>query len=344
MRLLLKDLKSGRIKLLPENADDLWYLYNIVEKGDKASALTQRRDTRKDDRIREKRGEKHTTYLTIAVEDVNWHAFSDMLRIRGIIVEGEDARSYHTLNIREGVELTIQKEAWEDAHLQLINEAVKRSKEPLITFVSIDDEAATIAIMRQYGVQRVAHIPSHKSGKMYEAKEKTEEFFGEVLSHIKEIHHEGVLVVLGPGFFKEDFLAYGKERAPELFSGAHLFTTAHADMQGIHEALKTGAADAILSETRVQQETAAVESLLKEIRAEGLYAYGRDEVIRALNGGAVDTLLITDEMVRSADWREILSLARENRARAMIVSTHHDAGKHLRSLGGFGALLRFRVE
>ncbi|MFQ6013293.1 MAG: hypothetical protein ACE5LS_06585, partial [Thermoplasmata archaeon] len=34
MRVLRKDLKLGSIKLLPQNLDDLWHLFNLVEEGD----------------------------------------------------------------------------------------------------------------------------------------------------------------------------------------------------------------------------------------------------------------------------------------------------------------------
>jgi len=32
MRLVFKDLKKGIVKLIPENMDDLWHLYHIIDK------------------------------------------------------------------------------------------------------------------------------------------------------------------------------------------------------------------------------------------------------------------------------------------------------------------------
>ena len=34
MRLIYKNMKDGIIKVLPENMDDLWHLYHIIDKGD----------------------------------------------------------------------------------------------------------------------------------------------------------------------------------------------------------------------------------------------------------------------------------------------------------------------
>jgi len=32
MKVIFKDLKHGEIKLIPENLDDIWHLYNIIKK------------------------------------------------------------------------------------------------------------------------------------------------------------------------------------------------------------------------------------------------------------------------------------------------------------------------
>ena len=34
MRIIFKDPKQGEIKLVAENLDDIWHLYNIIEEGD----------------------------------------------------------------------------------------------------------------------------------------------------------------------------------------------------------------------------------------------------------------------------------------------------------------------
>ena len=31
MKVIFKDLKHGEIKLMPENMDDIWHLYNLVD-------------------------------------------------------------------------------------------------------------------------------------------------------------------------------------------------------------------------------------------------------------------------------------------------------------------------
>ena len=46
---------------------------------------------------------------------------------------------------------------------------------------------------------------------MYESKETSQEYFGEILSVIKPVKtEEAPLVVIGPGFTREHFVKYGK--------------------------------------------------------------------------------------------------------------------------------------
>ncbi|RLI35051.1 mRNA surveillance protein Pelota, partial [Candidatus Bathyarchaeota archaeon] len=42
MKILASDLKHGEVKLVVENLDDLWHLYNIIGEGDLVYAKTSR--------------------------------------------------------------------------------------------------------------------------------------------------------------------------------------------------------------------------------------------------------------------------------------------------------------
>ena len=60
MKIIFKDPKQGEIKLVAENLDDIWHLYNIIEEGDLIRAVMFRTDEQKDDKIRSKKAEKKT--------------------------------------------------------------------------------------------------------------------------------------------------------------------------------------------------------------------------------------------------------------------------------------------
>ena len=347
MKVVHKDLRHGEIKLVPENLDDIWHLYNIIDEGDLVRAITFRTDEQKDDKIRSKKTEKKRMKLGIRVKEVKFHEFSDRLRVLGIIEEGpQNLGSHHTFNIEvDQIEpISIVKEEWKDHQLKRIDEAVKLSYQPIVIFVSLDEDSATIAVLRQSGVQWIADIDSRRSGKMYESEDKTSEYYGEIISVIKNYKdRESPLVVVGPGFTKEHFIEYGKNKDKILFEKCYSHGTSTADMNGVQEAIKTGAIEKITKENRVVFETKLIEKLFEEIKKDGLATYGEKEVIRAVNSGAVERLLISDFMVRTIKGEELLKLAKKTNSEFTIINSMNDAGKKLEGLGGIAALLRFKI-
>lgn len=346
MKVIFKDLKHGEIKLMPENLDDIWHLYNLVEEGDLVRGLTFRTDDQKDDKKRSKKAEKKRMKVGIRVSEVKFHEFTDRLRIHGKIEEGpQDLGSYHTLNINSDKmdKLSIIKEQWKDHQLQRIDDAVKLSKQAILTFVSLDDDSATIAVLRQSGVQWITDIDSKRSGKMYESKDTANEYFGEIISVVKTNKtKDSTLVVVGPGFTKEHFVKYGKEKEPQLFEKYIIHGTGCSEMNGVQEAIKTGIIEQITKENRVVYETSLVEKLFDEIKKDGLATYGEKEVKNALLNGAVERLLIIDYLVRQEKGEELLRLAKQNSSEFTIINTMHEAGKKIEGIGGVGALLRFK--
>jgi len=347
MKVLFKDLKHGEIKLVPENLDDIWHLHNIIDKGDLVRAVTFRTDEQKEDKIRSKKAEKKRMKLGIRVDEVKFHEFSDRLRIHGTIEEGpQELGSYHTLNIEaENMDkLSIVKEQWKDYQLMRIDEAVKQRDHLILTFASIDDDKATIAVLRQSGIQWIADIDSQRSGKMYESKDTEHEYFGEIISILRtKIEKYKVLVIVGPGFTRDHFIKYGKEKEPQLFEKCFVHGTGYSGMNGIYEAIKTGIIEQITKENRVVLETSFVEKLFEEIKKDGLATYGEQEVRNALINGAVERLLIIDVLIRKKVGEELLNLAKENRSEFTIINTMHEAGKKMEGMGGIGALLRFKI-
>jgi protein pelota len=192
-------------------------------------------------------------------------------------------------------------------------------------------------------VQLVAEIDAHRSGKMYESKETTPEYFGEIFSVIKTVKKpDSPLVVIGPGFTREHLMKEGKEKEPQFFKDCITHATANAGMNGVHEALKVGIVEQITKENRVSKETQAIEKVFEQIKKDGLVTYGVKEVEDALSRGAAEHLLISDVLVRTNNGEHLLDLARKTHCNFMIINTMHEAGKKFEGLGGVAALLRFR--
>lgn len=344
MRILHQDRFKGEIKLQIEIADDLWHLYNIVRPGDLVFAATYRRDEAKSDKLRAERTEKKRMTLGIRVEKMEFHEFDNRLRILGVIEDGpQDVGSYHTLAMEEGEWISIIKKQWTDTDLDRVKRSVDDAKKPTIIFVSLEQDEAVVAVLRQYGIKRLAEINGPTGGKMYEQKESGD-FYGDIIAKVKQAAVEPVpIVILGPGFAKENLQAEGRRREPELFKRSFVFHTGQAGMTGIHELMKRGLGAEVLKDSRVAEEVNLVEKILEEIGKDGLVTYGPSHVRRAANAGAVELLLVIDTKVREADMEPVMRSVEMSRGRVVVVSEHHEGGKKLESLGGMAALLRYKI-
>ena len=344
MKVLFRDDKKGNIKLLIQTMDDLWHLYNLIEEGDLVVATTFRRDEELTDKLRPERMDKKRVRLGIRVQKVEFHDFTDRLRIRGIIETGsEEVGSYHTFNITLRDDISIVKD-WKDSQLRRIEEAVASTMQPLITFVSMDDESALLAQMHQYAIREIATIRGPGSGKQFKSAATKEDYFSEILSMIKFLEQTGIIIVVGPGFTRKDFVDYGKRKSAETFEKCYTIVAGSAGMAGIQEALKRGMGEQALLDNKVASETRLVEEVLSEISKEGAYAYGEEEVSRAIDMGAIETLLVTEDSIRDERREALMKRAESAKGKVVIVSSRHEAGKKLRSLGGLAALLRYKIQ
>src|SRR2546427_1814801 len=73
-------------------------------------------------------------------------------------------------------------------------------------------------------------------------------------------------------------------------------------------------------------------------------AYGPAEVAEAIEAGAVETLLVSDAVVRNPGIEDLMRSAESARGAVVLVSRHHEAGQKLEALGGIAALLRVPIK
>jgi protein pelota len=346
MRVLKKELRfnEGEISLVAESLDDLWHLKYIIEPGDIIYAFTKRRIEGATDKLRPEKADKKTVRLGIKVEKVEFHRFANRLRIHGIITDGMDTGAYHTLNIEEGTNLSIVKQ-WKNDQFERIKEAEIASKRPRVIIATIEEGEACIGVVRQFGIEESSCL-RQSLGKG--EGNRRNEFFGELASQLKWASEKVEAVILaGPGFTKEDFLEFLKARDVELAKKIVLEDTSSIGVSGFQEVLRRGAVDRIMQESRIGRESNLIEELMKEISIDGKAAYGMADVKNAQGFGAIETLLITDELLRTSresnSIDNFLKEVEQSQGKIVVFSTEFEPGKKLESLGGIAALLRFKV-
>ena len=343
MRILEKDMNSGNVRILLEADEDVWHLFNILTVGDLVTASTTRREEKQADKLRAERTEKKRMTLGIRAEKIEFSEDDIRLRILGTIETGpQDIGQHHTLIFEIGDNLLITKSKWKDSQLDRIDRAVRDSRKPKILFVSLDQDDATIAVLRQFGLKEVVNIRSMRSGKQYEEKSKEDNYHAEIISKMEPLISENMpIVLLGPGFEKESLAEDIKNKG---YKGVHIHHTGQSGMAGVNELIKTGMGASILKESSVGVEMEAVEKLMAEIGRDGPATYGTNEIGSAADAGAVDTLLILDSKLREEDLDALIRTVEAQQGKVLVVSGQHDAGKELYALGGIGALLRYKHQ
>ena len=353
MRLLDQNPQNGSMRVQIETEDDIWHLFNVLESNDIITASTTRRDDKVADKLRAERAEKKRMTLSVKAEKIEFSDSDLRLKVLGVITEGpQDIGQYHTLMFEVGETLTITKEKWRDTQIERLRKAVFESKRPMVVFVSLDQDDATVAVLRQFGLKEIASMRSMRSGKQYNEKEAPKipgrnipSYHEEIISKLAAITESNMpLALLGPGFEKELLADSGKKVMPEIFSKAHIHHTGQSGMPGINELMKKGMGADILRESRVAAEMEAVERLMEEIGKDGAATYGPDHVAKAAAAGSVELLLILDSLVREKDHDAVVKDTESQKGNVIIVSERHDAGRQLEALGGIAAILRYKTS
>lgn len=345
MNVLDQDRTEGRIRLRVDTMDDLWHLYQLVQVGDRVTKSTRRSPSTADDKIRPEKRSKERMTLTLEVDGVEFHEFADRLRIGGEIVDGpQDLGQHHTFNVESGEELTIHK-TWRPHQLERLREAVEATETPELLVVAVEHGEACIAEVRRYGAREVTTLTAGGLGKGGDEPADPAGFWDRVIDAVERLGGDDhPVLVVGPGFAKEDLIDHARQERPGVVDDWHVDSTSQGGWPGIQEALNRGHVEKVSEEARVAQEAAAVEAFLTALGRDEPVTYGLDEVTQALEMGAVERLLVTDELVRSREVDDLLDEAEATSADYMTVSTHHDAGEKLASLGGVAATLRYRIS
>ncbi len=356
MKIVQKNLQQGFIKVVADTPDDLWHLYNVIYKGDEVYAMTSRAIKTDTPTSRPKSAERVSAFMGVKVESVSWDKFLGKLRVHGLIIHAPDiipTGAHHTLAISLNQQMTIVKKNWPKHLIDRLTRASETEKPMLI--ISIDDEGFAIAETKQYGYETRVEHRIRLPGKQDADKrvEATKGYFRLALDTLHKLWstNHNPIVVIGAGYVKNDFVSYLQEESKEVSKAVvDIKSVNNGGTAGIDEALRSGVLLKAVHDLRVVEETDTMEELMKRLGKEtGDATYGLSEVENAANMGAIEKLIVADTMLRDAGEEQRLKLealmrdVERRQAAVSVVSTEHEAGFKLLSLGGIAALLRFRI-
>jgi len=366
---ILSRKKQGSIeyyKLLVETKDDLWYLSHIISEGDKVKGITTRKIKL------EKETEKKTMIIEIQVERVEFSDTADSLRILGIVIEEKEdvaKGSHHTITLEEGSTFSIEKSEWMKFQRKKFEEALEEKGKPLL-IVLMDRDEAIFAKTKQQGYEILTKIKGEVAKKHLDQKQIKKVNFYQELAKLIEDYDKRInprkIIIASPAFFSE-YVAneiINKEISQKILR----LTCSSVTESAIEEILKRDEVIKAVKKERITEETLLVDKLLNEIskgakilkkgtageniipNEGGKSEYGFEQVKKAVEFGAVETLLISEKLLKQMKEKEEyekldkLMLEADNiGADVVFISADHEAGRKLIGLGGIAAILRYKI-
>jgi protein pelota len=346
VRLLHHDRTSGLYRLRLETPSDLWRVARLVHVGDLVGASTTRRDPEAPEDVAGAERSRRRVFLTVRVEQVEFHEFSRHVRLTGPIVEGPfDIGRHHTLDLTEGDEVTLLKPTLSGGERALLDEGFAGKDEPTILVAAVDWGDSSLVRLRGRAIEPVADLRRTISGKQYaggQAEKDRRTYVDEILEVLRR---EGLtataIVIAGPGFLKEEISRRLTEDEPTIAKKSRVIPTSESGRVGIDELLRSGKASEALRGSVAAEESEYVERLVRALSGGLRAAVGPREVAAAIEAGAVETLLVADTLLTDPEVIPSLDLARSGRTKVLVVRSDGEAGKRLAGLGRIAAILRY---
>ncbi|KAI4682586.1 hypothetical protein J4E81_009661 [Alternaria sp. BMP 2799] len=373
---------AGFVTLLPEEPEDMWHAYNLIQEHDSLRAKAVRRVSKTSD-AGSTSSQRIALDLTLTVTSTDFDIGSDQLHVSGRVAsQNEHVKlgSHHTLDLELNRKFTIEKaDGWDSVALEQLKEACDASKRAHTWAVVMGEGTANICMITEHQTllrQKIeVPIPRKRKGGLDNHDKGMDKFFSTTLSTLlRQLDLPNAsntpdekttpLLLASPGFVAASFLKFMKEEATRttnkallrLTKGAVVAHSSSAHMHSLKEVLASPTITSRLADTKFAKEARYMDkfqTLMKQ--DDGRAWYGPREVERAVAKGAVGrgggVLLISNALFRAQDvkerrrWVKLVDQVRDvEGGEVRVLSSLHESGKRLEGLGNVAAILTYPLE
>ncbi|XP_046366313.1 protein pelota-like [Haliotis rufescens] len=368
MKLLHRDIEKngeGSVTLMPEEAEDMWHAYNLVQVSDSLRSTTIRK-VQNESATGSVSVNKVRTTLTIQVEGIDFDTQACVLRVKGRnICENQYVRmgAYHTLDLEQNRQFTIGKHEWDSVSMERIENACDPTQHADLAAVVMQEGLAHVCLvtssMTLVRAKIEVNIPRKRKGMCDQHTKGLNRFYDQIVQAIlRHINFDIVKCVLiaSPGFVKDQFHEYMTTTAVKndyklLIDNKSKFVLVHSSSgfkHSLKEVLSDPTVTSKLADTKAAGEVRALEDFYQMLQTDPNRAYyGVKHVEKAADLQAVEILLVSDELFRSNDIQQrkryvnLVDKVRDNGGDVRIFSSLHVSGEQLGQLSGVCAILRF---
>lgn len=366
------DKDNSIITLIPQNKDDLFTIYQIIDKEDEV-IFKKLFTTKRDEIIRK----TITDYVAVRLRILS-HEFDikeEYLRYKGITVtDGTNISSanvplgkFLSFNITYEHQFTIFKHHFNKYARKLLKEAIDSEMKSDTAAVVLQEGISHICLLTTSSTilkQKIeVSIPKKKDkADISKLDEKNEAFYRRTYDAVvKNFNFDElrVIILCSPGFYAktlmEKILKYAeKDQNNSVLQNQEMFVIGHCStgyIQGINEVLRDPEYSKILQNTKYLKEINIMDDFLEHLNKDDDRAwYGVEETERAAKLDAIETLLITDSVLKSDDvkkrekYLDLIENIEQNNGKVFVFSALQSYGEELETLTGLACILKYPIH
>ncbi|KAK7337154.1 hypothetical protein VNO77_17715 [Canavalia gladiata] len=366
MKLLEKDFalnQTGTAKIMPEEPDDVWLLYNLILPGDVVSSDTTRKVHLESTKATASRV-KLTLHLKVTCRD--FHNDSSTIRLHGRNIQPNQfvtAGSFHTLTLERNKPFHLRKKLWNNDAVETLNESTETSKSSSdLAVVLFQQQQAEIYLIGKGVTTRCSKIEASNSNANSNSSRKGASwksmFFRDVFAaFVKRVDLKvvkSVVIASDDASTREEFRKFVYSEAKRVRmrwieeNKSRIVVAGSGNKCELGEVLGDRAVMDLIKDSNVGVEMRALRELWEMVCNNSDRAcYGPKSVECAHEMRAIETLLISDELYRSAEigtrqkYEGLVKSVKEAGGKALVYSSMHVSSSQLTQLTGVAAILRF---
>jgi len=380
MKILEKDFalnQRGTVKLIAEEPDDVWLLYNLITIGDVVTADTTRKVHLESNKNTASRV-KLTLHLKVTCRD--FHKDSSTLRVHGRNLESNQhvaAGSFHTLTLERNKSFDLEKKLWGPNAVEAITDATENSS-------SSSDANLAVVVLQQYQAEIIllgkgvttrcskieASSRSHSHKKSSSSSSPSSNvFFRDVFAaFVKHVDFKIVKsaviagdkddnALLSPTIFRRFLLSEARRlkmrfieenKSRIVVVGSRCNNNKSNCNFDLREVLNDAAVMNLIKDSNLGLEIRAFKELWDMVcNNSDRVCYGPKHVESAHEMKAIETLLISDELYRNEaiemrkKYESMVKSVKQGGGKALVYSSMHVSTPQLAQLTGVAAILRF---
>jgi len=264
-------------------------------------------------------------------------------------VEGQTDIKVWTIEPPEPLRI---KKYWCDQKFELEPLQDMVAEKELYGLIVLDNREATIGLLKGKKIELLRQVESIVPGKTIKGGQSAQRYerireglindwykiiAENARNYLSKFDLKGILLG-GPGPAKNDFCDGGYLLTDIRKQVLGVKNVGYTDQQGLEELVERS--QDVLAEAAIAKEKALLQKFFEELRKEsGMVVYGKANVEKALEMGAIDIILIYE----GKEEKELVEKAEKYNTTVEIVSRDTREGEQLYQLGGIGAILRWKI-